>query len=45
MYLVLVVSEGSAVLFGTRARSRALFLRVQSMAVRAIADLVASVDA
>lgn len=45
MYLVLVFSEGSTVLFGTRARSRALFLRVQSLAVRAITDLVASADA
>lgn len=45
MYLVLVISEGSAVLFGTRARSGVLFRRVQEMAVRAIADLVASVEA
>ncbi len=45
MYLVLVVSEGSTVLFGTRARSAVLFRRVQAMAVRAVADLVASVEA
>jgi len=42
MYLVHVISEGTTVLFGTRARSRALLQRVQSMAERAIAQLVAS---
>jgi len=41
MYLVHMLSEGTTVLFGTRPRSRALFERVQSLAERAIAQLVA----
>jgi AcrR family transcriptional regulator len=42
MCLVHVISEGTTVLFGTRRRARALFERVQSLAERAIAQLVAS---
>lgn len=41
LFLIHVISEGTTVLFGTRQRSTALYRRVESLAVRAINQLIA----